>query len=348
VIHVNTVKGKGYLPAEKNPGEFHGISKFDIMTGNPEVSSSNCYSTCFGRELVRLAEADENICAVTAAMKYGTGLQYFAAEYSDRFFDVGIAEQHAVTFSAGLASMGKLPVFAVYSSFLQRAVDQLIHDVAIGKNHVVIAVDRAGIVGEDGETHQGVFDIPIIASIPGAVIYSPSCYEELKMCMKAALYDCDGLVCVRYPRGRDTSTFDKLKLNTSYTFIENQGSDILMISYGRIYDNMFKAYKQLNIQNIKCDILKLTRVMPIDKEVFEKAAKYRRIVFFEESILNGSVSEYFSRELLEYGFNGRFFSRGVTGFVKQASVDSILEKLGLDSDSMVDFVKQITEQKNEN
>ena len=141
-------------PAEKNPGEFHGISKFDIMTGNPEISSEDCYSTIFGRELLRLAREDERICAVTAAMKYGTGLQYFSSALKDRFFDVGIAEQHAVTFCAGLASMGKLPVFAVYSSFLQRAVDQMIHDSAIVGNHIVIGIDRAGIVGEDGETHQ--------------------------------------------------------------------------------------------------------------------------------------------------------------------------------------------------
>ena len=135
-------------------------------------------------------------------MKYGTGLQYFATEYKNRFFDVGIAEQHAVTFSAGLASMGKIPVFAVYSSFLQRAVDQLIHDVSIGKNHVVLGIDRAGIVGEDGETHHGVFDVSILMPVPNTVVYSPSCYDELKMCMKSAIYDCDGLACVRYPRGR--------------------------------------------------------------------------------------------------------------------------------------------------
>ena len=195
VVHVNTVKGKGYAPAEKNPGEFHGISKFDIMTGNPEVSSDDCYSTVFGRELLKLALKDQKICAVTAAMKYGTGLQYFSNQLKDRFFDVGIAEQHAVTFSAGLASMGKIPVFAVYSSFLQRAIDQLIHDVTIGKNHIVLGIDRAGIVGEDGETHQGLYDIPLLTAIPNAEIYSPACYEELKMCLNEAIYKCQGLAC---------------------------------------------------------------------------------------------------------------------------------------------------------
>ena len=348
VVHVNTIKGKGYEPAEKNPGEFHGISKFDIMTGNPEVSSTDCYSTCFGRELVRLAAEDENICAVTAAMKYGTGLQYFATEYKNRFFDVGIAEQHAVTFSAGLASMGKIPVFAVYSSFLQRAVDQLIHDVSIGKNHVVLGIDRAGIVGEDGETHHGVFDVSILMPVPNTVVYSPSCYDELKMCMKSAIYDCDGLACVRYPRGKDSTSFDKHNLNTNYTFTENDGAEILLVTYGRIYDEMYNASVQLNSDGIKCDMLKLTKIIPIDESVFEKAVKYRKIVFFEEGFVTGGVSEHFGKLLYENGFSGKYFTRGVDGYVKQASVGSILEKLGLDSVSMTGFVKQISEQKNEN
>ncbi|MDE5753936.1 MAG: 1-deoxy-D-xylulose-5-phosphate synthase, partial [Oscillospiraceae bacterium] len=157
-IHVKTVKGKGYPPAERNPSQFHGVSKFDIMTGNPEVSGSGCYSDVFGKMLTELAQQDEKLCAITAAMTYGTGLQYFQEKFPERFYDVGIAEQHAVTFAAGLAASGMKPVFAVYSTFLQRAYDQLLHDVSIGKLHVVLGIDRAGIVGEDGETHQGTFD----------------------------------------------------------------------------------------------------------------------------------------------------------------------------------------------
>ena len=208
-IHVKTTKGKGYLPAEKNPGEYHGISKFDIVTGNPEVSAGDSYSTVFGKELLALAEQDDRICAITAAMKYGTGLQFFGKRFPERFYDVGIAEEHAVTFAGGLASMGQIPVFAVYSTFLQRAYDQLIHDVAIGKLHVVLGVDRAGIVGEDGETHQGLFDVPMLTSIPNTVIYSPSCYEELRLCLKKAIYANKGLVAVRYPRGAEKVDFNR-------------------------------------------------------------------------------------------------------------------------------------------
>lgn len=343
VIHVNTVKGKGYEPAEKNPGEYHGISKFDIITGNPEVSSDDCYSTVFGRELLRLAENDEKICAVTAAMKYGTGLQYFSSALKERFFDVGIAEQHAVTFCAGLASAGKLPVFAVYSSFLQRAADQMIHDAAIGRYHVVIGIDRAGIVGEDGETHQGIFDVPIVTAVPGVVVYSPACYEELKMCLSSALYQDDGLVCIRYPKGNDCTSFDKSQLNISYTLTSKAESSVLLVTYGRIYDELYKAFILLCGNGISCDILKLTRIFPIAPEAVDIALGYEKVIFFEESSLTGGIAEHFCAKLSEKGYSGRFYAKGITGFVKQASVKSILERLGFDCDSMMEYVKGIAE-----
>lgn len=345
VIHVNTTKGKGYEPAEKNPGEFHGISKFDILTGNPEVSSDDCYSTVFGKELLRLAKKDEKICAVTAAMKYGTGLQYFSAELKDRFFDVGIAEQHAVTFCGGLASAGKLPVFAVYSSFLQRAADQMIHDVAIGNNHVVIGIDRAGIVGEDGETHQGIFDIPIVTGIPGAVIYAPSCYEELKMCLNDALYKTDGLVCIRYPKGNDCSVFDKSELNTSYSLTSEYNSSVLLVTYGRIYDELYKVYSELNDEGISCDLLKLTKIFPIGNAVVDIVTGYDKVVFFEESSVNGGIAEHLGRMVLEKGFGGRFFIRGINGFVNQASVKSVLKRLGFEAGDMAEYVRRIVKER---
>ncbi len=347
IVHVNTVKGKGYAPAESNPGEFHGISRFDIMTGNPEVSSDDCYSTVFGRELLKIAKKDNRVCAVTAAMKYGTGLQYFSGEIKNRFFDVGIAEQHAMTFSAGLAAMGKIPVFAVYSSFLQRTVDQMIHDVSIGSYHVVVGIDRAGIVGEDGETHQGVFDVPLVTAIPGSTVYSPSCYEELKMCLDEGIYKCDKLVCIRYPRGNDCTSFNKENLNTSYTYTVKEDSDILLISYGRIYDELYKSFVLLNSEGIKCDILKITKIFPIDENMAENALKYKNIVFFEEGILNGGISEHFSSVLLEKGYTGKYFRKGINGYIKQAAVKSSLKKYELDCDSMTEYVKSVLEKNNE-
>ncbi len=200
-VHVNTIKGKGFEPAEKNPGAFHGISKFEMQTGNPEIISDDSYSAVFGKELTRLAGYDNRICGITAAMKYGTGLQYFSAEHKERFFDVGIAEQHAITFASGLARTGLIPVVAVYSSFLQRAYDQVLHDTAIDDTHIVIGIDRAGLVGEDGETHQGLFDVAFLTTIPNVTLFSPSCYEEVQLCLPEALFSIKGIVGIRYPKG---------------------------------------------------------------------------------------------------------------------------------------------------
>ena len=337
-IHVKTMKGKGYLPAEKNPGEYHGISRFDIETGNPEVAAKDSYSTAFGKELVELAEADERICAITAAMKYGTGLQFFGKRFPERFYDVGIAEQHAVTFAGGLASMGQIPVFAVYSTFLQRAYDQLIHDVAIGKLHVVLGVDRAGIVGEDGETHQGLFDVAMLTSIPNTVIYSPSCYEELRLCMKKAIYANKGLAAVRYPRGAEDVSFNRDVISTEHVFNRHSGSDTLIITYGRLYNEAYKAQSLLTERGVKSDILKLTKIFPIARDIIREIKDYRHIVFFEEAERQGGISEKFGDLLMEEGYTGDYSRVTADGFIKQASVKSALSKLGLTSDKMADYV----------
>lgn len=337
-IHVKTVKGKGYPPAEQNPGEYHGISKFDIATGNPEVAPADSYSTVFGKELVRLGEKDEKICAITAAMKYGTGLQFFHFKYPDRFFDVGIAEQHAVTFAGGLASMGMLPVFAVYSTFIQRAYDQLVHDVAIGGLHVVLGVDRAGIVGEDGETHQGLLDVPMLTSIPNTVIYSPSCYSEMKMCMKRAIYDEKGLAAVRYPRGSEKVDFSSFHLTTEHLFIREDKSETLIITYGRLYNDAYNAQKKLKEAGILTDILKLTKIYPLEEDLGDEISQYKRIVFFEESMGEGSISEKVGNILAERGYSGDYSRVTADGFVKQASVSSCLEKLGLTGKKMVEYI----------
>ncbi|MDD6344619.1 MAG: 1-deoxy-D-xylulose-5-phosphate synthase [Oscillospiraceae bacterium] len=338
LVHVSTIKGKGYPPAEKNPGEYHGISRFDIVTGNPEVSSENSYSAVFGKELAELAGQDEKICAVTAAMKYGTGLQYFCEKYRERFFDVGIAEEHAVTFSAGLASMGFIPVFAVYSTFLQRAYDQLIHDASISGVHIVLGIDRAGIVGEDGETHQGMFDVPMLMSVPNTVIYSPSCYEELKMCLHQAIYKEKNITAVRYPRGCDKTVFNKSNLNLSYTFTDSENSDILLVSYGRIYDEVYKAQSILNGDGISCSLLKLTKIFPLSGEIVEKASEYSKIIFFEESY--GGISLLFGDLLLEKGYKGEYLKINADGFIKQASVRSCLDKIGLTCEKIVEQVRK--------
>lgn len=337
-IHVKTVKGKGYIPAEMNPSQFHGVSKFDIMTGNPEISGDDCYSAEFGKELTRLASEDKRICAITAAMEFGTGLQYFEAEHPDRFYDVGIAEQHAVTFAAGLAASGMIPVFAVYSTFLQRSYDQLIHDVAIGGLHVVLGIDRAGIVGEDGETHQGTFDVPMLTSIPGTTIYSPSCYEELRLCLRQAVEQDTGLTAVRYPRGSESQmTYPKEHMNIDYTYTEC-GTDVLLISYGRVYQSIWEAHTTCAKSGYQTSLMKLTKIFPFAEELVEKALAYKTVIFFEESSGYGGISTIFGSLLSQYGFKGRYVRVSADCFLKQASVPALLEKAELSAHAVCRYV----------
>ncbi|MDE6087603.1 MAG: 1-deoxy-D-xylulose-5-phosphate synthase, partial [Oscillospiraceae bacterium] len=337
-IHVKTVKGKGYPPAERNPSQFHGVSKFDVMTGNPEVSGSGCYSDEFGKALTELAKQDSRICAITAAMTYGTGLQYFQEKFPERFYDVGIAEQHAVTFAAGLASAGMKPVFAVYSTFLQRAYDQLLHDVSIGQLKVVLGIDRAGIVGEDGETHQGMFDVPMLTSIPGTAIYSPACYEELKICLKKAIYKESGLTAVRYPRGNDADmNFPKENSDADYILTECQ-SDLLLISYGRVYQAVWDAHNICAKSGYPTSILKLTKIFPVPEELVEIALQYKTVLFFEESSGYGGISTIFGSLLAQYGFQGQFVRVSADCFLKQASIPVLLDKSNLSTQAVCRYI----------
>ncbi len=338
-VHVNTVKGKGYLPAEKNPSKFHGVSKFDIMTGNPEVSGADCFSTVFGKELVRLAREDDRICAITAAMKYGTGLQYFEAEFPERFYDVGIAEQHAVTFGGALACSGMVPVFAVYSTFLQRAYDQLIHDVAISGAHVVLGIDRAGVVGEDGETHHGMFDVPMLTSVPGASIYAPATYGELRLCLQRAIRKDTGLAAVRYPRGSEKDLCFPLDTpNASYTYTHEDGAKMLLVTYGRVYNAVYKAHMTCEKSGYDTSLLKLTKIFPIQKELAEIAAGYQTVIFFEEGMGNGGISTLFGSMLAEHGFAGRYFRVSADHFVKHASIPSILDQLEMSEQAVCRYI----------
>ena len=351
LVHVRTVKGKGYAPAEENPGEFHGVprdcgdhphdgsglSRIDLDEKNPEVSVDECYSTVFGKELTELAKSDKRLCAVTAAMKYGTGLQFFSAAHPDRFFDVGIAEQHAVTFCSALATMGMLPVFAVYSTFLQRAFDQVLHDAAIAKTHIVLGVDRAGIVGEDGETHQGIFDVPMLTAIPDIKIYSPATYEGLKTCLKKAIYEDSGVVAVRYPRGKDDRTRND---ETGTEFTHLQGKDALIATYGRLSARAYEARQKLAEDGISCGVLALTQIFPLEDEVIRTAMQYDRVYFYEEGSTEGGIAEKLAAALLNRGFRGTFRCHAISGFVRQAAADRALELLGLTADDMVRAVKE--------
>ena len=324
-VHVNTTKGKGYPPAEKNPGEFHGVGSFEIKTGNPDVVTSDSYSSVFGMQLTELAKKNKRIFAVTAAMKYATGLHTFAKAYPDRFFDVGIAEQHAVTFCGGLAASGIIPVFAVYSTFLQRSYDQIIHDLSITDYHMVFGIDRAGIVGSDGETHQGIFDVGLLTSVPNTTIYSPSCYDEVRLCLSKAINEDTGIVAVRYPRGSQKQTFGE---PTTEYCLEGNGADTLIVTYGRLSSNAARARAILSNKDIKCDILRLVSIYPISQKIPEIFSKYKRVIFFEESYFSGSISEKYT------ALCSNVVPVALTGFIRHAPVDVLLDENGLSAEKM--------------
>ncbi len=328
LIHVITTKGKGYSYAESSPKSYHGVSPFDVEKGATE-SGKLTFSDVAGAALCSLAEKDDKICAITAAMTSGTGLTAFAGKYKSRFFDVGIAEQHAVTFSAGLAAAGMKPFFVVYSSFLQRGFDQVIHDIAIGGFPVRLLIDRAGIVGEDGETHQGLFDVPFLTSVPNMTVYSPCYYRELERDIIRAAKT-DAFCAIRYPRGCEKQEPD-CDFSEDYTLIKGEGEK-LIITYGRLFSDALEAKKK----RPELNILKLNKIYPLSDDCFNVIKAFKEVHFFEESIKNGGIGELCAARLLEDGFIGKYKIHAIDGkFVPCAAVSSAIKLNGLDSESML-------------
>ncbi len=339
LIHIRTKKGKGYELAEKNPKDFHGVPSFDIDTGEPK-SSSKGYSDVFGEYLCTWASKDKRLCAITAAMSIGTGLSNFSKKYKDRFYDVGIAEEHAVTFASGLAAGGDIPVFAVYSTFLQRSYDQILHDAALQKLHIVLAIDRAGIVGEDGETHQGIYDVAFLNTMPNITVYSPSCFKELEMFLHKAIYNTDGVAAVRYPRGGELYIPEDYTItNKPYVLYGDESADILMITYGREFSQCCMAMEILDSEGIRVNILKLNTIKPIPAGAVMSAKKYKSCYFFEEGARSGGTGESFGFELYQSGFSGKYNLSAINKPVVQAKTNSSLHKLGLDSEMIANKIR---------
>lgn len=343
VVHINTVKGKGYSFAEQNPSRFHGVSGFDKSSGavNPSAKS---FSSVFGQQLVSLAREDKKICAITAAMQSGTGLELFAQEFltQNRFFDVGIAEEHAITFACGLAAGNLLPVFAVYSTFLQRGFDQLIHDAAIEKRHIVLAIDRAGIVGEDGETHQGLFDTAFLSAIPNTVVYSPATYAELAYALEQCLYHTEAIAAVRYPRGGEISMGQYDDYTVGDYFYHSNGGKTLLITYGRQFAETAQAADLLVEQGECPDLLKLHRIFPIPDACISIAKRYREVVFVEEGIRSGGIGEHFLAELAARNYRGRMHMIAIDApFIAQMSARQALVQCGLDAQSLAKTIAEL-------
>ena len=327
LIHVITTKGKGYPYAEKMPKDYHGVSPFDVTEGAP-LGSKNNFSAIAGQTLCKMAEDNPKICAITAAMTEGTGLYEFSTKFKNRFFDVGIAEQHALTFGAGLAKQGMKPYFVVYSSFLQRAYDQIVHDAATGNFPIKLLIDRAGIVGEDGQTHQGVFDVAFLSNIPRINIYSPATYKELEFRISSSA-EIEEISAIRYPRGSEKECID-FDITADFNVFERNKNKVI-VTYGRLFAEA-------------CDIketslIKLNKIYPISDDLLEKIASFNQVFFFEEGIKSGGIGEHIGSMLLQKGYKGKFVNTAIENeFVAASNVSSALKKNNLDRESMIRII----------
>ena len=327
LLHVVTQKGKGYPPAEKNPDLYHGVSPFDLRAGIRREESVS-FSSVFGDELCKLAAKDTRICAITAAMEEGTGLQRFHRDFPNRFFDEGIAEEHCVSMAGGMAKQGLKPVFAVYSTFLQRSYDMLMQDVAMQSLPVVLAVDRAGLVGADGETHNGVFDLAMLRQVPGMKLYSPSSYAELRAMLRQAL-DENGPVTIRYPRGTEG---EYQGCRTEAISELQAGKDITLISYGILINEVLRAAALLFERGIEAQVIKLGRLDSLDMTTLNAMICGKKVVVAEDCAPAGAIGEYIQAHtdkkviLINTG----------QGFIRQGTVRQQWIRCGLDAQSIAE------------
>lgn len=341
LLHVITKKGKGYKYAEEQPDKYHGVSKFDIKTG-VKPSGKKSISSAVGQKLTDMASKDDKIVAITAAMPSGTGLNIFEKKYPDRYYDVGIAEQHATTLSAGLAKNGMKPYFAVYSSFLQRAYDQLIHDVCITKKAVTFLIDRSGIVGNDGETHHGIFDLSYLNPVPNIVVMAPKDTSELELMMDLSL-EINQPVAIRYPRGNsyylEKGKYDKINLG-EYEIID-EGKDIAVLAIGNMVKHAIEAKEILLKDNINPTIVNSRFLKPIDEELLHRILKsHKKIVTIEDNVIAGGFGSVINKFILDNNYNVDIINIGIDGqFVQHGNADELYKILGLSPESIAAKIK---------
>ncbi len=334
LVHVVTKKGKGYKYAEEHPEKFHGVGRFDIETGELH-DSGDCFSAKMGESLSRLADNDGRIIGITAAMSSGTGMDVFSAAHPDRFFDVGIAEGHAVSMAGGMAKQGMVPVFAVYSSFLQRGYDMLIHDVALQNLHVVFCVDRAGLVGSDGETHHGVFDVSYLSSVPDMTVLCPASYAELETMLRAAIYDINGSVAIRYPRGGEGKY---TACNTAPETLLREGRDVTLVCYGIMTNEVLDAAERLAAEGISAEVIKLSMIKPPDFDlVMRSLLKTGKLLISEDVCEAGCVGSRILEEaaISEIDIRAAKLLNLGEGIVPHGTVAELLHDFGLDADGIV-------------
>ena len=342
LVHVLTKKGHGYKPAEKDPSKFHGIGKFDPVTGETVAKKSVTFSDSFGDTLTELGKLDSRVCAITAAMPTGTGLTRFKKEFPKRTFDVGIAEEHAVSMAGGLAKQGMIPVVALYSTFLQRSFDQIMQDVAMLKLHVVFAIDRAGLVGDDGETHHGIYDIGFLKQAPGMTVLCPVSLTEQMEMLTWAIEEYDGPVAVRYPRGGNGSYQNTDWYNDLNTVkCHRQGSNVTLITYGSILDNVLDAAELLAEQGIEAKVLRLLSVWPLPADAVAEQLSGPAVIIEETAAASGI------RHDLAAKLRDRIPGCRVSGldlgseFVTHGSKQELYKACGLDAQSIAEHVKGV-------
>ena len=339
LLHVITKKGRGFEPAETTPSAYHGVGRFDPETGICAGGGKETFSGTAGKTLCEIARQDGRLCAITAAMEDGTGLTSFEKEFHKRFFDVGIAEGHAVCMAAGLAKQGMIPVFAVYSTFLQRSFDMLIHDVSLLHLHVVFAVDRAGLVGEDGETHHGVFDVGYLRQVPGMQILCPASQKELKRMLKQAVLEMDGPVAVRYPKGGDGIYEQDLTQRPLAS-----GEDLTVVTYGTTINDVLFACKELKEKDgISAEILKLEQIWPLDcDDILQSVRKTGRLLVVEEIAASGCIGTEILSCLQRNGIQAQtaLINLG-EGIVPHGDLHSLKHLTGLDVPGIAQMAKEI-------
>lgn len=339
LIHAFTQKGRGYRFAEENPSSYHGVGKFAVDTGASLKSGGTTYSAVFGQALLHLAESHPAVCAVTAAMPQGTGLEEFAKRFPNRFFDVGIAEQHAVTFSAGLAVSGYVPVFAVYSSFLQRGYDQILHDVCLQNLKVVFAIDRAGLVGEDGETHQGMFDLAFLNPMPNLTVLAPADFEQLAQMLQYAVEQHFGPIALRYPRGATQTSVkgDAFAVGKACELI--QGQDVCILCVGTMCEIGVQAAKQLT--DYSATVTDLRTVKPLDVDYIRTCGeRYRLVVVLEDGVKTGGVGEQIALLLADAPCKV-LIKAHTNPIVRQGKVEELYRACGLDAESIAGEISRI-------
>ena len=341
VMHVVTQKGRGYVPAEKNPSAFHGVGSFDIATGESLASKSLTYTSVFSKTICRLGKAHPDVVTICAAMPDGTGLTAFKKHFPGRFFDVGIAEQHAVTFAAGLAAGGMHPFVAVYSSFLQRAYDQIVHDVCIQNLPVVFCVDRAGLVGADGETHQGIFDLSYLSMIPNMTVCAPKNKYELYDMLYFA-YQYHGPIAIRYPRGSAYEGFKNMRPPIEYGKSELmfEGEKIALVAVGSMVQTAVQVREKLLDKGINATVVNARFVCPLDTECLDRLSRdHQWIVTMEENVLKGGFGEACGDYLLAKHEDVRLIHVGVPDvYVEHGGVDQLKKTLHMDADSIVERI----------